>query len=618
MIGAMLAFIMVLNTFAGCSGSASEPTAPTETTTEATTPTQTQTTTQEPSTDESSLAERLEAKTAEELAAAQKEWKESIEAAELTVEMMDSYLLQPENKVALEVAYLDATDDVLYMSVEYYIREVFESLIKSSYDPTYAIEIENKDNVITLTRENGIKVVLDFNENFIYFDDVSRFSQFPYKSTPSDPMTLKGFDANGDPEYFLRTENVFERTGAPVMIDMDSRFLPMVYRNGCGYLPLQTLNDLFLLNLNMNLISNGEALFLTGGSLGLLSDLYYSVEPGQRSEGMAWVNYAELCLALDLYYGLKEKHDITSFKDFFAASGLTDELLSPDPVVYTNVLYKVAMGYLADEHTTLVDNSHYIGKDVTVSSENALAISVQNSIAQIRRYAAVRDEFYPSGVPGYEEIDNTAYITFDKFLNNTKNYYSEMPDANAADTMGLVIYAHSQIMRENSPIENVVIDLSNNTGGQADSAIYIIGWILGSCNLSFVDSINGAQSSLEYMSDVNLDRKFDESDSVSSKNLYCIISPNSFSCGNMVPAAFKSSGRVTLIGQPSGGGACVVKQGSTADGTLFSYSGNRRISIVNNGTFADVDNGIVPDVILTKLESFYDRELLTEYINNML
>lgn len=74
---------------------------------------------------------------------------------------------------------------------------------------------------------------------------------------------------------------------------------------------------------------------------------------------------------------------------------------------------------------------------------------------------------------------------------------------------------------------------------------------------------------------------------------------------------------VTLLGRTSGGGACVVQHLSTADGTLFSVSGNRRISTNVNGSFYDVDTGVDPDFAITTPEKFYDRKALTEYINSL-
>ena len=99
--------------------------------------------------------------------------------------------------------------------------------------------------------------------------------------------------------------------------------------------------------------------------------------------------------------------------------------------------------------------------------------------------------------------------------------------------------------------------------------------------------------------------------------LFCLTSPVSFSCANLVPAIFKQTGEVTLIGQRTGGGANAVLPAATASGTLFQISGTKQISTSINGSFYSVDTGVDPDVILTRPESFYDRPALVEMINSL-
>ena len=120
-----------------------------------------------------------------------------------------------------------------------------------------------------------------------------------------------------------------------------------------------------------------------------------------------------------------------------------------------------------------------------------------------------------------------------------------------------------------------------------------------------------------YRADINLDRKFDDTDTVKNYNLYCLISPVSFSCGNLLPSVFKNSQNVTLIGKTSGGGSCIVQNISTAYGTLFQISGPGRLSFTKNGSFYDIDQGMEPDVYLDNIHHYYDREWLADYINNM-
>ena len=106
-------------------------------------------------------------------------------------------------------------------------------------------------------------------------------------------------------------------------------------------------------------------------------------------------------------------------------------------------------------------------------------------------------------------------------------------------------------------------------------------------------------------------------DQLTGKNLYCLVSPVSFSCGNLVPCIYKASGMVTLLGDTTGGGSCVVMPMSSAWGSLFQVSGTMRFSFVKNGSFYDSDRGVDPDIFLTKYDTFCNREKLTEIINGL-
>ena len=117
--------------------------------------------------------------------------------------------------------------------------------------------------------------------------------------------------------------------------------------------------------------------------------------------------------------------------------------------------------------------------------------------------------------------------------------------------------------------------------------------------------------------ELDMDGVFDEEDSIADRNLFCLISPVSFSCGNLVPAALKSSQRVTLLGRTSGGGSCAVQPLSTAYGTLFQISGRLRLSFLKNGSFYDIDQGVDPDFYISDISHYYDRAALTDYISGL-
>ena len=274
--------------------------------------------------------------------------------------------------------------------------------------------------------------------------------------------------------------------------------------------------------------------------------------------------------------------------------------------------------YFDDLHSVFNEYSYLTGLNPISKSTGIANRKIEEHTTE---YGRARDAAYPNGWLSYEEVGNTAYITFDSFESKYIGaaFYKAKEEAfELEDTVGLIIQAHEQITRENSPIENVVVDLSNNSGGAVDAAVVVLGWLLGDAPFSVKNMATGAMSTSIYRVDVNLDHVFDEKDTVSDKNLYCLISPVSFSCGNLVPAALKSSQKVTLLGRTSGGGSCVVQQASTAYGTMFQISAAQRISFLKNGSFYDIDQGIEPDYYIDHIANYYNRAALTDYINGLL
>ena len=57
---------------------------------------------------------------------------------------------------------------------------------------------------------------------------------------------------------------------------------------------------------------------------------------------------------------------------------------------------------------------------------------------------------------------------------------------------------------------------------------------------------------------------------------------------------------------------------STAYGSMFQISAPLRLSTYKNGSSYDIDRGVEPDYTLNDPASYYDRELLADYINNLI
>ncbi|MCR4658492.1 MAG: S41 family peptidase [Lachnospiraceae bacterium] len=515
----------------------------------------------------------------------------------------------------LNVAFINGNTDVPYISVED-AKDWMVTINQSMGAEDYELSIEEDGEQVTISRENGYPVVIDCKEDTIDFWDYDAFLASSIKPTLMDIVEYRGIDAEGNAAFFEHSDSSYQRYGEAITIRPGDYGIDLVHGNGKYYIPLQLFSDFFLQSMNIQLLYNGsDAFAIGGGNISLVAEKYYSVEhPDERSEELINFTYKELCLALDSFYGLKESHDITDFHTLFLETDLGRKLVSKDPQEAAQAIADLCHVHLDDMHSGFDGRSWMMDEE----PEMRMGPSLERFRADHYRYLDARAEYYPDGCPGYEEVGNTAYITFDGFTYTGTDYYTQEAENDPEDTMGLMIYAYNQITRKDSPVVNVVLDLSNNGGGAATAAAYVIGMILGDASISVKDTLTGALVTQNYKVDANLDRKFDEKDSLINYNLFCLTSPKSFSCGNLVPSALKSSHLVTIIGQTSGGGSCVVHPITTADGVVFQISGPSRLAYMKNGSFYDIDQGVEPDFIIPTPKQFYDREYLTGYINELI
>ena len=447
-------------------------------------------------------------------------------------------------------------------------------------------------------------------------------AEAPTEDMPAGDAKAPAEEAGAPSLFALKQGMYVNRNGNTVTLNLADYLIDIVEADGECYIPFQTMNDLLLSDDYMQSVFDGEKIVVAGYGCSLFDECD-SAPKHDMSEAFAMFNFQELCLLLDCKYGLKPEHDIERFSEFFVNNEeLFQNLISTDPMRSSYAIANLCYTYFDDLHSGLNRPSYMFERNRDVEgivTMMYLGPSMKKDVNLRRVYGNARKAVYRAWVPGYEEMDDTAFITFDEFSMIRPDYYDLTIDRdNPQDTVDLIIYANSQIKREGSPIKNIVIDLSNNGGGNADAAIFVMSWFLGEADMALRDTFTGAQTNAIYLADVNLDGKYDEQDNVANGyRLYCLTTNSSFSCGNLVPAACRSSGKVTLIGQTTGGGSCVVLPCTTASGALFQVSGSKQISIIRNGSFYNTDAGVEPDFRLDKPESYYDRPALVEYLHNL-
>ena len=547
------------------------------------------------------------------------------ETHEITSSAFPLYFDSDDMGMDVTLYFLDGVTDLPYIEVNDWLSLMDNFFDGPGTDINYSIETDGP--VVTYTRhnsdsearDNGATMVIDFDKNSIDFMDYNVFCLRGNAATLLDTVTMNLLNEAGEPVLLEKVDTgSFTRYGDELIFPLSDYGIDLIMQDGLYLVPLQTMSDIVMPNTTMgSFFFNGQCVIVSA-DISACADLYYAAPTGDRSEALAEFGYNELCMMMDYFYGLKETHRIESFDRLFDDIGFKGPLTGPSAEQADKAIYRLTTDFLDDNHTDWHGFS-YLAGPLDYSASGAARTKL---FAYLERLNAAKAQFYPDGIPGYEEIGNTAYISFDTFMNLTRNgedYYlvEDLQDFPAEDSIALIMRAHEQIYRENSPIENVVLDLSTNLGGSESAAAFTIAWFLGEAAISGTDNITGAMGTTTYRADVNRDGVFDEKDTVADKNLFCLISPCSFSSGNLVPCVFKDSGMVTLLGRTSGGGACSILNVSTAWGTSFQISVNICASFLKNGAFYDVDRGAEPDYVLTVPDSFYDRAALTDYLNSL-
>ena len=355
---------------------------------------------------------------------------------------------------------------------------------------------------------------------------------------------------------------------------------------------------------------------------------YFATE--KRSEAVAKYTYGLLGFQYDNLYGLKDvlakNHGYTDFDSFVKSKNLYNDLLSKDSHKYDAALAKFLMFYVDDGHTNYIGTSIYsrgTGKDAqTLTRENygtrrnKLLTSYQAYSAKRKLVTSLED------AEGLFMYAQTAVIRFDQFANNnsyiSNSYPKETSLSEAAKTNGQALFdlAFTQITA-NTNIENVVIDLTCNSGGLINLLPYMAAFFTDDPTIYLKSDVAGYEQELHYVVDLNHDGKYgDEGDTYKDKyNFYILTSDFSFSCGTAFPTVAKNSG-IKIIGKRSGGGACPIGGYSDGSGSTYTTSMPEQICLNDNGTLTHNDAGVPVDYELNS-DSWYDLAKLDVFLKRI-
>lgn len=504
----------------------------------------------------------------------------------------EEYLVSDKNEVNV---FFSETGAVPYMDIE-----SFMEMVDGAVDFPILQFVADGDLLVISYRLEDVddnnqpifwdyEASIDFQANTLTVDDFSFFGNY-VKSTEtnfSDGLVFLGgigIDSN------------------QVVFDLDDYRIDLIRYNDLYLAPVSILNLFFLHSLYYDVYYNGDKLvgFDTFTALDSSSPVIGQMKTSSFNtqsmpKDVKQLTFHFLALAFDYFYGLKGFKQINSFYDYLA--DFADQILTGNDRNLYQGLFDFAYG-LDDLHTWHESPGFYESStySIPLTSLDQLGPGTQAFYRGLWANEDLMEAAFGVGntPPDSRLLDNDtiAVIFIDGFNVDTPTYVNDIL-ATLPET-----------------VEDVIIDLSFNTGGNVGAVFRLLGYMTE--ELISYSSMNPADGSAATY--------FYESDYVAyDYNWYVMTSSVTFSAANLMASMAKEMGVATIIGTKSSGGAASIGLFVTPDGTLLLRSTNNVFANVSvdeneNRTYTDIEGGVPVDYTLLNT---FDNASIVSLINQI-
>ena len=538
------------------------------------------------------------------------------ETANTTKKEIPTYIYSMDEQTATECLFLDSLPLVPYMEPDAYFDHIFTIDCTTEKQP---------DGTYVMKNDNG-SMTVDPNADTVLFPNYDTLIKNDTNKTGTE------FDVT----YAEDLGQTAEGGEKPVTFDLAKYGIDIIEADGKVYLPLSVLNDFSAVTYNAAVYIEDSLYYFH--CMDMETEPYYDRQPlyeqTERTPEMADFTYRDLCFLMDHFYGrplkapvskvleesdfdtaldsisdqsrrAKELLKSTNKKDFFVGMGMLNGIFNDGGHTFLNVdpasqaefysgapllseFYNATFDPQNMDEQNAVDNTDAVGADIEDAKNDA---KVEKTVAY-EKYGAVK-AWEDDGAALYVQGD-TAVFAFDSFMNPIVDAFKWSLD-----------YA-----KEHN-VKNFVIDLSTNSGGSSDVLEYMFAMMTNAkeqdaaSQLDTISIVTGTLWHNNTSMDLDLNGVIDDADKKVSYDFnYCILTTRaSFSCGNLLPFLANEAG-ICVIGNQTGGGACMAMQFSMADGHFGVISGPVKLTSASG---RDIDKGAVPNCTFSGgIDQLYD------------
>ena len=466
---------------------------------------------------------------------------------------------------------------------------IYSDEIGYSFDPStqiltmnYSVYYDNDTEDLEDDEEYFYEAILNFIENTIAVESNSFFSSYIYSTSTDFSSGLTYLD-----DYYYEP-------GDPIVYDLNAYRFDMIYHEGSYLLPFNILNLLFTGSSYYNVYYNGDGykgIYAFGGAVEEFKTS--SFNGVTMPADMRLATFDAYAFTLDYFYGLKAVNEVETYYDHLYPRA--NSLLGRTNATITTAYSDFVLEVLDELHSSMIYSSFYRGAERLMPSISLLDIGPRY-LDWYQTYQAVSSGITArwgseSNIPPFRIIEgtNTAVIYLGGFTTKTVD-----DDESVVDSNDYMRDAIDGILLENPNIENIVVDLSYNTGGNLGALYRVLGYITDNPIAS------NYQNPLTNMRQTY----WLEVDTVATPvNWFFMTSKVTFSAANLMAAIGKYQGIATVIGTTSGGGASSIIPIILPDGSMHQISSlnvlsYREGSDEDGWEYFSLEYGVEPDYML--------------------
>lgn len=455
------------------------------------------------------------------------------------------------------------------------------------------------------------------------------------------PQDLADTTKPGNPH----TEIIQSTTTKPgyVSYSLSDHDIPYYFVNEDVYLPTSVIGCFFLYTLWSSMTFNGTNFYMVDDAGKLngsdenhrtgFANHYYSTstmkDTATKSEAVATLDANCFLFTIDTFYGFIDEEQ---FADGYGAylkkeyPSLYNGIYSTDAETVMDSYDTIIRIVMGDGHSALYcrngttgsfynEGKHEIDAETAHQSERVQTLLDTYSRLRTQRQEELGLESATNLGDKYLEMKGeTAIIRFDAFVAShyPANQTDEFYETHRNNDLFSLFYTCYNKIEENGNIENVIVDVTCNGGGDSVALVAALGFMVKNPEITLYERTAQVGYSAIYRTDCNANGVFEDDESPAEKyNQYVLTSGYSFSCGNAFPYYAKVGGCKT-IGVTSGGGGCAVYPLLLSDGYPVRISGPSTLGRTSvDGTI--IDAGVTPDIEIPEAD-FYNIDKLTAAI----